>query len=84
MSVMFARSSVYGVLLALLVSPLHAATMLHNVVGYTSSDSGMQQFSVLVFDDTGKVIAAGDEALWETAQADTRIDGRGLTMHQHH
>ncbi|MBT8087295.1 MAG: amidohydrolase [Gammaproteobacteria bacterium] len=77
---MFARSSVYGVLLALLVSPVHAATMLHNVVGYTSSDSGMQQFSVLVFDDAGKVIAAGDETLWETAQADTRIDGRGLTV----
>ncbi|MGB5332991.1 MAG: amidohydrolase [Woeseiaceae bacterium] len=57
-----------------------AATALHNVNGYTSSDDGVRQFSVLVFDDAGKVVATGgDELLAGTAGGD-RIDGGGATV----
>jgi len=40
-----------------------AETALHNVHGYTSSADGIVEFTVLVFDDDGRVVATGDDAL---------------------
>lgn len=58
----------------------HANTALHNVTGYTSTDSGIQSFSVLVFDDAGRVLATGgDEVLSDYPDAE-QIDGGGRTV----
>lgn len=54
-----------------------ADTVLHSVTGYTSSASGkIKQFSILVFDDEGRIVATGDDDL-AAEHADARqIDGR--------
>lgn len=57
-----------------------ADTWLHNVSGYTSTDEGIREFSVLVFDDAGKVVALGDDDLLEGSAAENRMDGGGLTV----
>ncbi len=57
-----------------------ADTLIHEVRGYTSSQNGIQQFTVLVFDDAGKVVASGgDELRREYADA-KQIDGGGHFM----
>lgn len=56
-----------------------ADTALHNVTGYTSSDAGIRKFSVLVFDDGGKIVAVGEEDLLQGSAIKSRIDGGGLT-----
>jgi predicted amidohydrolase YtcJ len=54
-----------------------ADTALYNVVGYTPTDDGIREFSVLVFDADGKVVATGDDTLLaDVADAD-RVDGGG-------
>jgi hypothetical protein len=40
----------------------------------------MREFSVLVFDEAGKVVALGDDDLLEGSPAESRIDGGGLTV----
>ena len=57
-----------------------ASTALHNVHGYTSSSDGIVEFTVLVFDDDGRVVATGDESLFEQFPNTTRIDGGGRTV----
>ena len=70
----------YTIFLFSLYGTAAAATALHNVNGYTSGSDGIRQFSVLVFDDAGKVVATGgDELLAGTAGGD-RIDGGGATV----
>jgi predicted amidohydrolase YtcJ len=58
----------------------HADTALHNIHGYTSTFDGMRSFSVLVFDDTGWIVAAGDDELLNAHPDATRIDGDGQTV----
>ena len=57
-----------------------ADTALHNINGYTSSDDGLVTFSVLVFDDAGRVIATGDEGLLEEYAGAEQIDGQQRTV----
>ncbi len=57
-----------------------AATAVHNVKGYTSTDDGLAEFEVLVFGDDGRVIAVGDKALLEQHPGASRIDGGGRTL----
>lgn len=64
----------------LLYDPAAADTVLHNVNGYTSSNDGIRQFSVLVFDDTGKVVATGGDELLAGKSGAAQIDGGGLTL----
>lgn len=64
----------------LLYDPAAADTVLHNVNGYTSSNDGIRQFSVLVFDDTGKVVATGGDELLAGKSGAAQIDGGGLTV----
>ena len=74
------KSVFYTIFLFSLYGTAAAATALHNVNGYTSGSDGIRQFSVLVFDDAGKVVATGgDELLAGTAGGD-RIDGGGATV----
>jgi len=62
-----------------LIAPALASsqTALHNVRGYTSTDDGMLEFSVLVFDDDGRIIGNGDATLLGNYPDARRIDGRG-------
>ena len=57
-----------------------AETALHNVHGYTPSMDGIVEFSVLVFDDDGRVVATGDESLLARYPDTTRINGGGRTV----
>ena len=55
-------------------------TVFHNISGYTSSDDGMVEFSVLVFDDAGRIVATGDDALLEAHPDAEQVDGGGKTV----
>jgi predicted amidohydrolase YtcJ len=57
-----------------------ADSALHNVHGYTSSMDGIVEFTVLVFDEDGRVVATGDESLLERYPDATRIDGGGRAV----
>ena len=61
-------------------STFASETAIHNVTGYTSTASGIQEFSVLIFSDTGKVVATGGESLLNTHPDANRIDGNGQTV----
>ena len=51
--------SLFYLLPALVLSATTLAdTLVHDVRGYTSSDNGILEFTVLVFDDAGKIAAA--------------------------
>ena len=74
----------YRILLALALVALQssalAATALHNVNGYTSTNDGIVEFEVIVFGDDGRIIAIGDDNLLEQHPDATRIDGGGRTV----
>jgi predicted amidohydrolase YtcJ len=55
-------------------------TAIHNIAGYTSSDGGIVEFSVLVIGDDGRVVATGNESLLDDFPNVTRIDGKGRTV----
>jgi predicted amidohydrolase YtcJ len=55
-------------------------TAFHNVSGYTSTNSGIREFTVLVFSDSGQVVATGDESLLNEHPDAIRIDGKGRTL----
>ncbi len=57
-----------------------ADTALHNIKGYTSTNEGLQAFSVLVFDDDGKVVAVGDNELLAAHPDATLRDGQSKTV----
>ncbi len=68
---------------AILVCQMAAAstnTLVHNISGYTSTDTGIRQFSVLVFSNEGQVVAMGDETLLEIYQDAAHIDGQRRTL----
>jgi predicted amidohydrolase YtcJ len=60
-----------------IVASAEADTLLHSVTAYTSTANGdIKQFSVLVFDDEGRIVATGgDELVAEHGDAKA-IDGR--------
>lgn len=66
---------VLGVLLGPVSLLAAAESVLHNITGYSSSSNGIRDFSVLVFDDTGRVVATGDEALLDDYPHAQHIDG---------
>ena len=72
------RTIVYLACLTGLCAAAGADTLLHSVSGYTSTANGdIRQFSVLVFDDQGRIVATGTDELL-AGHADARqIDGRG-------
>ncbi|MDJ0698292.1 MAG: amidohydrolase [Woeseiaceae bacterium] len=57
-----------------------ATTVLHNVRGYTPTDEGLAEFTVLVIDEDGRVAATGGDALLESYENATIIDGMQLTV----
>ncbi|NIV18394.1 MAG: amidohydrolase family protein, partial [Woeseiaceae bacterium] len=68
------------IMMLLAGSAFAGETAIHNVSGYTSSDSGIREFSVLVFSDLGQVVATGDESLLSDYPDAIRIDGKGRTL----
>ena len=54
-----------------------ANTAIHNVVGYTPSAEGIREFSVLIFDEDGRIVATGDESLLAGIAESDRVDGGG-------
>ena len=61
----------------LLPAASFAETLLHNMLGYTSTDDGVHEFTVLVFNEDGRILATGeDDLLTEYADA-KRIDVDG-------
>ena len=67
-------------LVCLWALPVAADTAIFNVVGYTPTATGVQEFSVLVFDGSGKVVATGDETLLADIAEDDRVDGGGRVV----
>ena len=68
-------------LLLLLAGTVGAAeTAIYNVTGYTSTNTGTHEFSVLIVSDSGKVVATGGQELLGRHPAANRIDGRGHTL----
>jgi predicted amidohydrolase YtcJ len=53
-----------------------ADTLLHSVTGYTSSDTGIVEFSALAFDADGRVTAVGDDEMRNEYADATQIDGK--------
>jgi len=68
------------VLMLLASSAFASETAIHNVTGYTSTASGIQEFSVLIFSDKGKVVATGGESLLIAHPNATLMDGKGQTV----
>lgn len=66
-----------GILALALSSGSIADTVLHNITGYTSSDDGIVSFSVLVFDDAGRIVATGGDELLEEHPDATQLSGDG-------
>ncbi len=58
----------------------NAETAIHNINGYTSTEDGLQAFSVLVIDDSGHIVATGDEALLAAHPDADRVDGNARTV----
>ena len=54
-----------------------ATTLIHNLQGYTSTYDGMRDFSVLVFDGAGRILATGDESLLQQYPDAERVDAGG-------
>ena len=73
-------SSATFLLLLLLNSAVRADTALHNINGYTSTNDGIESFSVLLFSDEGKIISTGDDNLLAAYPAAIRLDGDGKTV----
>lgn len=74
------KSVLCAIFLMLLPALGGAETAIHNVVGYTSTNDGIRKFSVLVFDDAGRIVATGDSALLSNYPKADRIDGGGTTL----
>ncbi|RZV38488.1 MAG: amidohydrolase [Chromatiales bacterium] len=67
-------------LLTIACAPAGAATVWHNINGYTSSTDGIVRFSVLVIDDAGRVVATGENGLLDDYADAERIDGQGRSL----
>ena len=74
------RHPVLVLILTMAWTAVGAETALHNISGYTSTDHGIVEFSVLVFDDAGRVVVTGDADLLEQHADARHIDGRGRTV----
>jgi len=59
------------------VLPCLADSAIHNVAGYTSTTDGLREFSVLVIDPTGRIVATGGDELLDNVPEGNRIDGAG-------
>ena len=59
------------------VLPVYADSAIHNISGYTPTDEGLREFSVLVIDAAGRIVAAGGDELLDGVPEHERTDGAG-------
>jgi predicted amidohydrolase YtcJ len=57
-----------------------ADNAIHNITGYTPTDDGIREFSVLLFDTEGRVVATGNNELLVDIPVENQIDGAGATV----
>ncbi|NNC78424.1 MAG: amidohydrolase [Woeseiaceae bacterium] len=74
------NKTIFALLIIGLSLSAHADTLIHNAAGYTSTDEGIREFSVLVFDDNGHILATGNEALRARYADATQIDAGGKVI----
>ena len=74
------KHSALALLLILAWTAAGAETALHNVNGHTTTNDGIVEFTVLVFDDAGRVVATGDADLLEQHPDARKVDGQGRTV----
>jgi predicted amidohydrolase YtcJ len=76
----------YNAAMRLLILLLMAGTVgaaeiaIHNVSGYTSTATGIREFTVLIIADDGKIAATGESGLLQEYPQATQVDGRGYTL----
>ena len=70
----------FSLILVAISAQAVADTVVHNVTGYTSSDDGIIEFTALAFNDEGRVLATGDDALLNDYPDAARVDGGGRTL----
>ena len=74
------KNTLITIALVLLAGQATGETVIHDVLGYTPTDAGLLEFSVLVFDDAGRIAATGNERLLDEYPDARKIDGMGLTV----
>jgi len=74
------RFSIYLLFSLLLPAASLAETLVHNMQAYTSTDDGVHEFTALVFDDDGRILATGDGDLLAEYPDAKRIDADGKYM----
>ncbi|MBT8098841.1 MAG: amidohydrolase, partial [Gammaproteobacteria bacterium] len=74
------NKTIFALLIIGLSLSAHADTLIHNAAGYTSTNEGIREFSVLVFDDNGHILATGNEALRARYADATQIDAGGKVI----
>ena len=77
---MVMKKTLITIAACIIAAPAFAATVMHNVRGYTPTDDGMVEFSTLVIDEAGRVAAIGDERLAAKYPNARRIDGMQLAV----
>jgi predicted amidohydrolase YtcJ len=78
--IMLRSTAIIVILSVQCIWPANADTALHNIRGYTSTYDGLRLFSVLVFDDDGRVLATGQSKLLSNYPEATLIDGDQKTV----
>jgi predicted amidohydrolase YtcJ len=73
-------SATISLLILLATTSALADTALYNVKGYTSTSAGNQSFTVLVFNDAGRIVAVGDSDLLAAYPTATHLDGQAKTV----
>lgn len=69
------------IIILLLASTASAAeTLIHNVTGYTSTNTGVHEFTTLVVSADGRVLATGSDELLQEYRSAHRVDGGGKTL----
>ena len=77
---LWTNNTLVSAILAILFSgPLNADTLVHNINGYSISDTGLQQFTAMSYDEQGKVVTTFTQAPQTDGYSQT-IDGNGATL----
>ena len=72
------RTIIYLACVTYICEAAAADTLLHSVTGYTSTANGdIKQFSVLIFDEQGRIVATGGDDLIAGRTDARQVDGRG-------
>lgn len=71
------KTILYVLTSAIILHPAHADTLLHSIIGYTSSNEGIVRFTAMAFDDDGKVLSTGGDELFADFADARQIDGNG-------